>query len=89
MATSFSVRNDKWTTNARIRQRTGFISMKPPRLWTSKEDAEKDVGLFVWYSSIREKNDPAVPYPHGNMVLNHSPCGYGYKSQTEMRDSCS
>ena len=65
MATSFSERNGKWTFNAKVRQRTGFVSIKPPRLWTSKEEAEKDVGLFVWYSSVRDKNDPAVPYSHG------------------------
>ena len=88
MVTSFSERNGKWTYNANVRQRTGSVSIKPPpRLWTSKEDAEKDVGLFVWYSSVRDKNDPAVPYPHGQwfktMLPNDSWNDIGAKYQTK------
>ena len=64
-ARSFSENNSKWTFNAKVRHRTGFVSMRPARLWTSKEDIEKDVGLFVWSSCVRDKNDPTVPYPHG------------------------
>ena len=57
MATSFSERNGKWTLNAKVRQRTGFVTIKPPRLWTSKEDAEKDVGLSFGTSLLcRSKN---------------------------------
>ena len=65
MASSFSEQNGKWTFYAKVRQRSGFTSLKPARLWNSKEEAEMDVELFIWYSSIRGKDDPPVPLPHG------------------------
>ena len=65
MASSFSEQNGKWTFYAKVRQRSGFTSLKPARLWNSKEEAEMGVELFIWYSSIRGKDDPPVPLPHG------------------------
>ena len=57
----------------RVRQRTGFKQMKPYRLWSSKEDASKNVDLFVWYKSVRDKDDPPVPLPHGQWFQTLAP----------------
>ena len=54
-----------WTFYAKVRTTKGFTTKKPARLWSSKEAAEKDVELFIWYESIRGPDDPKVPYPRG------------------------
>jgi hypothetical protein len=61
MASSFTELNGKWTFSAKVRLRTGFKHKQPARLWNSKEDAAKDVKLFIWYSSFRDASDPLVP----------------------------
>ena len=54
-----------WTFYAKVRTKQGFSTKKPARLWASKEAAENDVELFIWYESIRGPDDPKVPYPRG------------------------
>ena len=63
MATTFTEVDGRWCFMARVRLRTGFAYKRPYRLWKSREDAEKDVELFVWYSSIRGAGDPRIPNP--------------------------
>ena len=65
MASSFSELNGKWTFSANVRLRTGFKHKQPARLWNSKEEAAKDVRLFIWYSSLRDASDPLVPHSRG------------------------
>jgi hypothetical protein len=65
MASSFTELNGKWTFSANVRMRTGFKHKQPARLWNSKEDAAKDVRLFIWYSSLRDASNPLVPRSRG------------------------
>ena len=66
MATSFTEVSGMWTFYAKVRLKTGFKHQRPARLWNSKEDAERDVKLFIWYSSIRDVGDPHIPHPRGS-----------------------
>jgi (2Fe-2S) ferredoxin len=54
-----------WGIRARVRAKTGPQYQTTPFLWRSKSEAEDDVGLFVWYRSVKDSSDPLIPTPVG------------------------
>ena len=76
MAVTFSEIGGKWTFKARVHPKgQGAVYKSPSRLWDTQEDAEKDVGLFIWYKSAKskDKNQPNVPLPHGEWFVTTTP----------------
>ena len=62
---SFHEKDGMWGIRARVRTKTGPQYQTTPFLWRSKSEAEDDVGLFVWYRSVKDSSDPLIPTPVG------------------------
>ena len=65
MAVTFSEIGGKWTFKARVHPKgQGAVYKSPSRLWDTQEDAEKDVGLFIWYKSAKSKDKNLMFHCH-------------------------
>jgi hypothetical protein len=62
---SFVEKRGMWSIRARVRKGSGFVYERSYSLWETKEEAEKDLDLFIWYKSTRGFDDPLVPSPRG------------------------
>ena len=63
--TNYFEKDGRWSVRARVRTAKGFEHLTTPFLWPTKAAAEDDAKLFIWYRSVRGKNDPPVPTPYG------------------------
>jgi hypothetical protein len=62
---SFIEKRGMWSIRARVRKGSGFVYERSYSLWETKEEAENDLDLFIWYKSSRDFDDPLVPSPRG------------------------
>lgn len=65
MNDSFTFRGGRWCFRAKITTHKGTEFASPYALWETKEDAERDFDLFVWYKSRKSPDAPSIPPPRG------------------------
>lgn len=73
MASSFFMRGSLWTFRVKVRSTKGTEYVTPHALWDTKEEAAKEVDLFIWYKSRKDATDPPIPLPHGNWFKTTKP----------------
>lgn len=73
MAATFFQRGNLWAFRVKVKTVTGTKVVMPYALWKTKEEAERDVRLFVWFKGKRDAADPRVPLPHGQWFKSAKP----------------
>jgi hypothetical protein len=73
MAASLFLRGSLWTFRVKVRTCKGVEYASPHALWETKNEAERDVDLFIWFKGRKGPADPHIPSPHGQWFKTMKP----------------